>query len=317
MELLDRRVRLEAAQASMGQAPGLERLLREVDSALARLDNDEYGLCQECREPIEAGRLAADPLTRFCLDHLTAAGRRALQEDLDLAVRIQSTLLPSRRISVHGWEACHHYEPAAGVGGDYCDLIPAARDLLFLAGDVSGKGVAASLMMSHLSAIFRSLASVGLPFDEMVRRANRVFCQNTLPSVYATLVCGRAGPDGEVELCNAGHCPPLVRGARGLESVDATGLPLGLFAEADYTARRLQLNAGDFLLLYTDGLTEAQDGGGDEFGADRLAELLAGYDGMDAQAIAEGCLNRWRSFRFGPAADDLTILVLGRPQVRA
>ena len=100
-------------------------------------------------------------------------------------------------------------QPVGAVGGDYCELIVLddGKSFFFAVGDVAGKGVAASLLMTHLSAIFRSLLSLDLSLADVVSRANRLFCESTAPAHYATLVCGRATANG-VELCNAGHCRP-------------------------------------------------------------------------------------------------------------
>jgi sigma-B regulation protein RsbU (phosphoserine phosphatase) len=107
------------------------------------MDMGAYGLCETCHEPVEPERLVADPLLRFCISHLSAEQQEALQQDIELAVRIQTSLLPSRHLRSGGWEACYHYEAAGPVGGDYCDLIaPASGGMLFMIGDVSGKGVA-------------------------------------------------------------------------------------------------------------------------------------------------------------------------------
>jgi len=155
-----------------------------------------------------------------------------------MAARIQTTLLPRRAVRTGGWEACYHYQPLGPVSGDYCDLIPSAGGgLLFIAGDVSGKGVASSLLMSHLHAIFRSLLSVGMPIGALLERANRVFCESTLPSFYATLVCGHAHANGDVEICNAGHCPPVLVCGGEVSTIEAAALPPGLFGTRQLRAR--------------------------------------------------------------------------------
>ncbi len=313
-ELLDRRQRLEKAQTTHPESPDLERLLREVDAALDRIARGTFGLCETCHDPIEADRLAADPLTRMCIDHLTPGERRALEEDLELALQIQSALLPQNRLRTAGWEVYYHYEPAGPVSGDYCDLVPAnGAGLFFFAGDVAGKGVAASLLMSHLHAIFRSLVQFGMPVTELVNRANRVFCESTSSSKYATLLCGRCSNSGDVEIANAGHCPPVCVRAHGTEVIEATGLPLGMFATAEYSARRVPLGPGDSLVLYTDGLTEARNTQDDEFGAERLQQLLSGCHGLSASELADVCLADLRKFR-GAARlnDDLTVVAIRR-----
>ena len=271
-ELAGRRSQLEAALASMGRPPALVQLLEDVDSALQRIDHGTYGLCETCHDPIEADRLAADPLTRFCIDHLDREQRAALEADLALASRIQQGLLPPNDLVRCGWEVSHHYQPAGPVGGDYCDLLTQDDSFVFLLGDVSGKGVASSLLASHLHAVFRGLCAGPMPVSQIMARANRLFCESTLTSHYATLVCGRAQPGGDVEVASAGHCPPLrIRGAETL-SLEATGLPLGLFCSSEFTTHRLHLEPGDCLLLYSDGLVEARNLDGSEYGGERLQE---------------------------------------------
>src|SRR5512136_2709606 len=122
-QLVDRRLQLERA-ASIGVAAlEVRRLLGEVDAALARMDKGTYGFCEVCHEPIETDRLIVDPLSRFCLDHLTPRQQRDLESDLELAAKIQGGLLPGSHLQYRGWEASYHYQPAGVVSGDYCDLV--------------------------------------------------------------------------------------------------------------------------------------------------------------------------------------------------
>lgn len=308
-QLLDRRGLLESARTAHPHADHLARLLDEVDAALERMDQGVYGLCEVCRDPVESERLLADPLMRFCLAHLTAQQQQALEQDLDMAARIQTTLLPSREVRTGGWEACYHYQPLGPVSGDYCDLIPSAGGgLLFIAGDVSGKGVASSLLMSHLHAIFRSLLSVGMPIGALLERANRVFCESTLPSFYATLVCGHAHANGDVEICNAGHCPPVLVRRGEVSTIEAAG---------QYPASRVQLEPGDCLVLYTDGLTEARDKSDAEYTAERLAGVLRGAHGLAPQRVTDKCLADLEAFLGGASrSDDLTLMVIQRAPLR-
>lgn len=313
-QLLERRDRLGTALTARPGADHLTRLLQEVDGALEQLDHGTYGLCEVCHEPVESERLLADPLMRFCLAHLTAQQQKALEQDLELAMRIQTSLLPGRAVRAGEWEACYHYQPLGPVSGDYCDLI-ASQDggLLFITGDVSGKGVASSLLMSHLHAIFRSLLSVGMPIGALLERANRVFCESTLPSFYATLVCGHAHAGGAVEICNAGHCPPVLVRRNQVSTIEADALPLGLFCTGQYAAGRVLLEPGDSVVLYTDGLTEASSGPGEEYTPERLKGVLRGMHGLAPQRQADACLADLEAFMAGAAhADDLTLMVIQR-----
>ena len=275
---------------------------------------DPTGLCETCHDPIEADRLERNPLVRFCLDHLTEQELRAHEEDLELATQIQAKLLPARDVTTKDWETHYRYEPAGVVGGDYCEIVSSSdgMSLFFALGDVAGKGVAASLLMTHLSAIFRSLLSLDLPLTEVMLRANRLFCESTPTTHYATLVAGHA-TGNRVDVCNAGHCRPLLMRHDGTERIDATGLPLGLFCDGQYAVRHIQLDRGDNLVVYSDGITEAEDLEGNAYDEERLIRSLRGHAERDAVSMADGVLrdvSRFRDTR--PRQDDMTLLILRR-----
>ena len=310
--LRDRRRRLEGALQETGTRPELVRLLREVDGALDRLDRGTFGLCDACHDPIETERLIVDPFLRTCLDHLSAEEQRALEHDLGLAAQVQGALLPRDDVRVPGFDVAFHSDPAGAVSGDYFDLIrpTAGRDgTLLLLGDVSGKGVAAAMLGSRLHAIFRSLSGIGLAVDELVGRANAIFCGNILSAHYATLVCVEADDRGRVSWSNAGHLPVLASCASGVRELGRTGLPLGLFCGTPYGKDGAQLARGDTLLFYTDGLTEARNRANDEFGVERVARLLEAHRGADARAVVAACVEELRAYReAAPHTDDVTIL---------
>jgi sigma-B regulation protein RsbU (phosphoserine phosphatase) len=314
IQLTARRQKLEDAITTLPGRSDLASLLHEVDAALSRMDDGSFGLCEVCHDAIEADRLAADPLIRFCLDHLTTPQQQALQQDLELAAHIQSALLPKTGLVHGGWRTAFHYEAAGPVSGDYCDLIPAEDgSLYFIIGDVSGKGIAASMLMSHLQAMFRTLTGTGLPLVQIIQRASRLFCESTLSNHYATLVCGRAEKNGGIELCNAGHLAPLLAERETVCPIDSTGLPLGMFCSEEFSISRAQLQKGDCLVLFTDGLTEAQNRAGGEFGVDPLIEIVRNRGTWNADALMRACLAEASAFRSGlPPKDDLTLMVLER-----
>jgi phosphoserine phosphatase RsbU/P len=313
-QLLDRRQKLEVAEIGYRQDEQLTRLLREVDTALQRMDDGTYGICDVCHEPVESERLIADPLTRLCIDHLSPHEQRALEDDLELAGRIQTGLLPEPTQKIDGWEIAYHYQPAGVVSGDYCDVISDGKqNVLFVLGDVSGKGVAASMLMAHLQAMFRTLISVALPLEQMIERASRVFCESTLPTHYATLVCGKTDPSGSIEVCNAGHLPPLLFQAGTVRQIAATGLPVGIFCNEHFTVNRMQLERGDTLLLYTDGFSEATNASGVEYGLERLVGLLSQHHLLPPHALLDACMRDWLSFGDGRRTkDDVTLMAIQR-----
>ena len=310
-QLADRQRTVEREIARVGRTPELDRLLDEVLEAVERVNNGTFGLCETCHDPIEAERLIADPLVRFCLDHLSASEQRALERDLDLAARIQRGLLPTADVKMFGWDVSYRYEAAGVVSGDYCDyLVTDAGDLYFMVGDVSGKGIAASMLMSHLHAAFHTLIPMNLQLAQIMSRASGLFLESALPAQYATLVCGKAGRDGEVQIANAGHPPPLVIGAERTTRIDATGLPIGMFQNEGFEVTRLRLAPDETLMMYTDGAVEAEDAEGHEYGTDRFAAVAARSLTLPLPALVHALLTDLSGFRGTTRSDDITILAL-------
>jgi len=311
-EVTERKLRLEAAVAVAPHDENLKSLLREVDSALDRMAAGTYGLCEECHDPIEKDRLLSNPLIRYCLDHLNKAERDALQRDLDLATQLQNKLLPPANLCSCGWHTSYHYAPLGAVSGDYCDLIEHNGSLYFFLGDVSGKGISASLLMTQIHALFRNLITMGIPLGLVVSHVNRSICEKVLTGNYVTIVCGQANANGDVEIYNAGHLPVIVTNRDNVQLVESTGIPLGLFQEANPPAAKLQLESGDTLFLYTDGLSEARNHE-DEYGVDRLTQLMGKHRRLPPTELVSVCLNDLARFTgTTPRSDDLTLLALQR-----
>ncbi len=306
---------IAAGEPAASTAPFIE-LLQEVDSAVQRMDAGTYGICEVCHDTVERDRLIADPLVRLCLDHLTSDEQRALERDLELASQVQRGLLPQSDAEFRDWRIHYQYKPAGMVSGDYFDLIyPATNngDLIFLLGDVSGKGVAASLLMTHLHAMFRSLAGTEIELGKLLETANRLFGQSTTAGQYATLVCGRAGRSGEIEIASAGHAPALVISPNGVRQVGSTGLPLGLFSTSRYTVSRVQLDPRDSLLLFTDGISEANDASGREYGIDGLVVVIRERHGWPPKELVTACLGDVQRHSAGVRqADDQTLMAIQR-----
>ena len=314
--LEERKRLLSAAIAETAADDRLTSLLGEVDAALRRLAAGTFGLCEECHDTVEQDRLIADPLVRFCLDHLTVKERRELEADLEQAGELQRSLLPARDRRAAGWHVHYHYQPAGPVSGDYCDVIleeGGNGGVFFLVGDVAGKGVSACLLMTQLHGMFRSLISVRMPLADLLGAANRLLCETATAGQYATLVCGRSGVDGDVEIASAGHLPVWVGGAGGSRAISATGLPLGLFRSSTYTTEKFRASAGESVVVYTDGLTEARDLQGNEYGGGRVCDFLKGRHALAPEALSAAFLADLRGFCGGRGlTDDLTLMVVRR-----
>ena len=312
-ELINWRQRLETTVNSANGQAQLGSLLREVQAAIDNLSRPEsYGVCQVCHDLIGQTAMNADPLARFCLGCLTPQQVKELERDIDRAWLIQGESLPKHNLKFNGWEVAYHYQPAGPVSGDYCDLISTeSGDLYFMIGDVSGKGIAASFLMSRLHAIFRSLIGTGLSVSELVERANGVFAETTMRPYYATLVCGKAERNGDIEICNAGHLAPLHLHDGNVTPIPATGLPLGMFCSERYSSTRIETAKGDRLLLYTDGLSETRNRAEVEYGKDRLQLMLNQLHSEPIEMLVKTVLQDAQAFAEGRSAtDDLTLMAI-------
>jgi sigma-B regulation protein RsbU (phosphoserine phosphatase) len=312
-KILERKNRLTSFSQEIAATAEIAKLLDDLDAALLRIENGTYGTCEVCGDPIEPERLEVDPLLTFCLDHLNYQQQRNLENDLMLTSRIQQNLLPSKQLSIPGWEIAYHYEPAGLVSGDYCDIIfnEEKREPYYLViGDVTGKGVAAGMLMSHLHAMFHTLIPLGLYSDELMIRMNSLLCESSLATQFATLLLATVHENGGLRISNAGHCLPIIFKEGETIQLDSNGLPLGVVNNARYNCNILTLNSGDVLFLYTDGLTEARNGE-EMFETHRLLNPKKEYRKMTSRQIIDDTLGELKLFLNGnEKIDDLTIMVL-------
>jgi len=312
-QLIERRERLENSAKNLTEPVKIYRLLQQIDRTLERIDKGSFGVCDVCHDPIEPERLVYDPMISVCLSHLSSEQQRALEQDLELAGKIQRGLLPKENIKLNGWEFTYRYRPAGIVSGDFCDFFQLDdKNFFFLIGDVSGKGISASLMMSQLHALIRSFLTFGLPLEEIVKRTNRLFCESILSNNYATMVFGKGNPDGQIEFCIAGHNPPILLKEKEITRIKATGIPVGLFCGSEYTVSKHILQPGNTILLYTDGLTESFSNGR-EYGEERVIENLIQWGNESPDFLLNNLIDAHNSFmESANPTDDLTIAVLKR-----
>jgi len=240
--------------------------------------------------------------------------KRRLEEDMRTAAEIQARLLPTGAPKVAGYGLVGSTQPCRTVGGDYYDFELEDDKLLLALGDVSGKGTGAALLMAVLRAAVRGHWAEG-EVSEAVGRINRTLCQNVPPNKYVTFFLARLSPaTGELRYVNAGHNRPLLFRAGGAtETLDEGGMVLGMFDSVPYADGVVQLGRGDVLLIYSDGITEAWDDAGDEYGDKRLAETAKAHCSSNVAEIHERVLAAVDAFSdHAKPTDDRTLIVLKR-----
>ncbi len=242
---------------------------------------------------------------------------RMMAKDLQQAYDIQRGLLPERAPDVAGLDLAGYNAPCRGVGGDYYDFLRCVDGrIAVLVADVAGKGMPAALLMSNLQARAQVLFDDPTGLASLVARLNRVLKANVPGNRFITFFIGVIDPaTGEMTYVNAGHNPPLLVHRDGsVERLEATGMILGILPNVEYEEKKCQMEVGDVVVLFSDGITEASRPDTDEeFGEGRLASILAELGGSPASEIIEAIQQRLQAFIAGaPAADDLTVVIARR-----
>jgi phosphoserine phosphatase RsbU/P len=361
---VERRIRLQSIVGREAASSQYSLVLAQIDSALQRLDQNKYGICEICRDVISSADLEVNPLLRKCISHLPTEQQLEIYKDKGVAealtsffqqddVRgasleqtgrssspktinftpwigesskdvdfditrarlVQAELLPETHVRHETWDISYEYIPAGALSGDYCDLVRKnPGDIFLFIGDAMGKGITACMIASRLHTLFRTLLDLKIPLTEMLDRANRILCECILTSnQYATVVCGRATSTGALEIVNAGHIPPLVLRVNGIEHVLESGLPIGMFFDSKYKASYIQLEPGETLLCYTDGLNEAHDSEGNEYGHERVTRVAGASKHLSPEELVRVCREDVSAYTSKSSfSDDLTLMALRR-----
>ena len=254
----------------------------------------------------------------FANVRLLAEARRneSIRKELELAARIQRSLLPSGGISLPGWDVAGSCEPALWVGGDSFQILARPGGGLWASvADVSGHGISAALLMASARAALRALVAADMSPAEAARSMNDMMVTDAGDTgMYLTAVLVRAGADGQVALCSLGHPPALLSRRDGsVVPLSLGGAPAGIVEDETYAEDEVLLEPGERLLLYSDGVTEAEGDSG-PFGEEHLARWLASRpDGEEAAATASALVSALDEHRGGaPARDDVTVVVIHR-----
>jgi serine phosphatase RsbU (regulator of sigma subunit)/catechol 2,3-dioxygenase-like lactoylglutathione lyase family enzyme len=298
--------RRASSSARPGHAGGPGPVWGGMFARFEDLDGNSFTLASfdEESRAVEAQRRA--------LAETREAERRVVHE-LEIARQVQARLFPQRLPPSRTLDYAGHCIQARQVGGDYYDFLDLGQDRLGLVvGDIAGKGIAAALLMAHLQATLRSQCAVALQEPErFLRSVNQLFCENTIESAYATLFFAEYDDRRQrLRYANCGHlCGLLLRQGGGVERLGSTSTVLGLFDDWECGIGEQGLGSGDVLALYTDGVTEAFNEKGDEFGEDRLIDSLGRSREGPAQSMLQSVVEDVHRFSPHEQHDDITLIV--------
>jgi phosphoserine phosphatase RsbU/P len=280
-------------------------ILVERQSAGAAFSREELGvfesLASDAAVAVDSARLYREAREKAKIEH-----------EMELARTIQAALLKEPPV-VPFAEISAYSQPARSVGGDlYHSVVREDGSLGIALGDVSGKGVAAALIMAMIQGLLGMLNDIGRPLDEFPPQLNRTLQQYNPGNRFLTLATGVLTPAGQLTLVNAGHCPVAVVRCNGqVEFIKSHGPVLGLLPFARWGSGTVTLAPGDLVVLYSDGIAESFAPSGEEFGTEGVEKAVAANAGKDARTVAHGLLEAAATFRAGrEAEDDVTILAL-------
>jgi sigma-B regulation protein RsbU (phosphoserine phosphatase) len=251
--------------------------------------------------------------------HLTdrIVEQERLRRELALASEVQKRLFPEKAPDVRSAQLVGYCLPARGVGGDYYDFLRIGSDQLGVAlADVAGKGIAAALVMSVVQASLRSLADdPAIPLSQLTCKINRLLCASTGPNSYATFFYARFDErTRSLSYVNGGHNPPfLLRNHQSgvIEELTTGGMIIGMFPFSQYEEGTVQLEPGDVLMLFTDGVSEAHNPQEEEFGEERIKDVLKRYRHFPAEEMSTAILGELRQWMAdAPQHDDLTFVLM-------
>jgi phosphoserine phosphatase RsbU/P len=253
---------------------------------------------------------------------LELADRVVMKRDLEIAKDIQAWMLPGAPLQIPGYQIAYATQPANTVAGDYYDVIlrpgreRSADRILFVVADVAGKSIPAAMVMATFQASLRTLSTSGIALAELVTGVNHYTCSNSQGGArYTTAFFAELDPaTGDVVYINAGHNVPILRKKSGaVERLEVGGMPIGIFAESAYQVGTTRLEAGDWLVIFTDGVVEAENAKEEEYGERALLRLV---DRESASTPAELLQRLWANVDLfvgnTPQHDDITCLLLKR-----
>jgi serine phosphatase RsbU (regulator of sigma subunit) len=299
-------------------------LVRYVEQVEADLDQKRIGVLY--LDSRERGSILS-PVTRSALETLAieaavaienarlyreAAEKTKLEQELKIAAEIQQALMPEGERRGGFFEATGTSVPCRAIGGDFFEYLdlPDGR-LGFALGDVSGKGAPAALLTAMVQGMFTVQAAASSGPAEALAQINQALKRRSVGSRFVTMFYGIVGADGALNYCNAGHNPPVLVKKDCVMRLETGGMILGLFDFATYDEETVQLDQGDTLVVFSDGISEAQNVADDEYGDDRLISCLIANRGATPASMREALLASVRTFTAGASqSDDMTLLIV-------
>ncbi len=293
----------------------VEDHLEVINECLEKAEAGTLGICEICHLPVDDELLTMDYTATVCLGHYSEEELRQLESELEMSQVVQRALLPQQAPTIPGFNVAAFSRPAQIVSGDYFDFVP-FRDggQGFVMADVSGHGVSAGMLMTSLQTAFHTLIPMAESPLDVLERINHLYMHNINFTTFVTIFFGKLDPVTRAfTYANAGHNSAYLLRGNGTDEVllHPTGPAIGLMEGFLVHTEQVQLDPGDTLVLYTDGVTEAMDRNGVQLGIDRLAGIVRENADRSAEQTVQGIWRAVNAFTDGiQPVDDTTFVVV-------
>jgi sigma-B regulation protein RsbU (phosphoserine phosphatase) len=305
----------EKQQVQLGPVDetAVEEHLNVINESLEKIEEGTFGICEICNEPVDDELLRMDYTATVCLGHYTEEELRQLENELELSQVVQRALLPQQSPTIPGMNIAGFSRPAQIVSGDYFDFLQFKDGTHgIVMADVSGHGVSAGMLMTSLQTAFHTLVPESNSPLNVLERINHLYIHNIKFTTFVTIFFAKFDPKTRIfTYANAGHNSGYLYRASKKEDIwlEPTGPAIGLMEGFILGTEEVELKNDDILLLYTDGITEAMNSKGEQFGNERLAKLIREKTDLSAQELANALLLAVSDFADGKSfIDDITII---------
>lgn len=298
----------------------LQPHLEIIETTLQQVEHGEFGVCTVCHGKIEQNLIEMDYTSTICLECMSRDDRTALENELELSRQLQKAFIGTEVPAVPGMDLAVFSRPAQVLSGDYFDVIPfQSGEYGLVVADAMGHGLSASIVMASLQTAFRTLTIDSHMLEEILSRIHHLFVHNINATIFATVFLGRFDPlTYNFTYCNCGHNPAILfqKQSSTIKWLNPTGPAVGIIEDYRIHSEMEHLSPGDLVVVYSDGAPDTSNPQGEEFGRQRLAEIIQQNQDRQPKALIDLLKQALHDFSAGrPIGDDMT-LVVGKVQAR-
>ena len=298
----------------------LQPHLEVIETTLDQVEHDQFGVCTVCQGKIEQNLIEMDYTSSVCLECMSRDDRTALENELELSRKLQKAFMGTEIPAVPGMDLAVFSRPAQVLSGDYFDVLPfRSGEYGLVVADAMGHGLSASIVMASLQTAFRTLTLDSHVLEEILSKIHHLYVHNINATIFATVFLGRFDPlTYNFTYCNSGHNPAILfqKQTSAVKWLGPTGPAVGIIEDYRIHSATERLSPGDMVVLYSDGAPDTSNPQGDEFGRQRLAEIVRQNQDLQPRELIDLLKRALNDFSAGQPIGDDTTLVVGKVQAQ-